>query len=256
MVGPLGLPTIKCAQAPDTAHLPDVPQGGPGWPANEGQMTNLTDGQSVNFIGFDYSLVDRDLAKVLKSQAARIKTEIGHQTQSILATGALLIEVKSNLQHGLFSRWVDKEIGVSVRTAENYMRAASLASECKSETISRLSPSTIYLLATMPEDAKSKNLQTLQATSQFDVKAFEAQIRSACGKKNGRKSAGNGDDQITACKEIAILLEKLLSEDGYRRFCELITGPSVVNHPSSLPAALQTVFGANRELIELEPRSR
>lgn len=112
-------------------------------------MTSIIEGQSVNRVGFDYSLVDRNLGKVLKDQARRIKSEIGHQTQSILATGALLIEVKPKLQHGLFTRWVEEEVGVSVRTAENYIRAAKLASECKSETISLLSPTTLYLLASI-----------------------------------------------------------------------------------------------------------
>ena len=101
-------------------------------------MTEVVTGrENVNLAGFDYANVDQDSARILKAQAQRIKREVGDQTRSILATGALLIEVKPRLPHGLFSLWVTHEIGVTVRTAENYVRAASLASGCESEMISR-----------------------------------------------------------------------------------------------------------------------
>src|ERR1700742_484040 len=96
------------------------------------QMTEITERQSVNTDGFDYSRLDDGLAEELRSNAQRIKSELASQTQSIIDTGNMLIRAKSKLAHGLFSRWVESEIGVSVRTAENYIRVAKLAFECKS----------------------------------------------------------------------------------------------------------------------------
>ena len=70
----------------------------------------------------------------------------GIMRSSIRDLGALLREAKALLPHGKFEGWARRELGVSLRSAENYM-AASAFLEGKPETVSHLPPSVIYKLA-------------------------------------------------------------------------------------------------------------
>jgi hypothetical protein len=210
---------------------------------NEEQMTKAAiSTESVNLEGFDYSKLDDHVAKSLKARAQLIKDEIRNQTGSILITGRLLIEAKSALPHGQFSRWVIDEIHVSIRTAENYVRAASVASECESEMISLLAPTTLYFLAAMPPDAKSKELKALEDIDAKDLKEFEDRIRRSCARKNERASDESNSDQLQAAEEIATLLKGALEEDKYRHFCELGATLCGIGRPKSLPLVLRDVF--------------
>jgi hypothetical protein len=96
---------------------------------------------------FDYAAMAPELANKLKKQAARIKKQMKATTAAIIEIGRDLIAVKQHLEHGQFGSWVESECGFTTRTARNYMRAAEFA-EGKSETISDLSPTCLYLLAT------------------------------------------------------------------------------------------------------------
>ena len=70
----------------------------------------------------------------------------GIMRTSIRDLGALLREAKALLPHGKFAGWARRELGVSLRSAENYMAASRLL-EGKSETVAHLPPNIIYKLA-------------------------------------------------------------------------------------------------------------
>jgi hypothetical protein len=97
---------------------------------------------------FDYANVAPDLASNLQARAERIRGRTKSITAAILEIGRDLIAVKRKkiLDHGLFGKWVEAECGFTLRSAENYIRAAEFA-EGKNETISLLAPTTVYKLA-------------------------------------------------------------------------------------------------------------
>lgn len=96
--------------------------------------------------GFDYGQLAPDIADALRSQASRIRTLVRNTTAIIIEIGNDLLAVKEAIDHGKFGAWIEAECGFSIRTAENYIRAAEFA-EGKNETIALLNPATVYRLA-------------------------------------------------------------------------------------------------------------
>lgn len=88
-----------------------------------------------------------------KARAAAFKgTQITRAMQrSVENVGSLLIEVKEMLPHGTFGDWCKGELGISPRSAQNYMNAASFL-EGKSETLSLLPTTLLYELASPKAD--------------------------------------------------------------------------------------------------------
>jgi hypothetical protein len=95
---------------------------------------------------FDYGDVPADTAAVLRAQASRIRTMVRSTTETIIQVGNDLIAVKQTIGHGKFRDWIEAECGFSVRSAENYIKAAEFA-EGKSATVAFLQPATVYRLA-------------------------------------------------------------------------------------------------------------
>jgi hypothetical protein len=95
---------------------------------------------------FDYHTMSPTSAEALRKQAARIREQVQITARAIVAIGKDLLAVKQSLGHGRFSQWVEAECGFSMRSADNYIRAATFA-EGKMETVSILPPATIYRLA-------------------------------------------------------------------------------------------------------------
>jgi hypothetical protein len=82
---------------------------------------------------------------VLRKLAEQVRNHSRSSTKAIIAIGEALRDAKPHLGHGKFRGWVEAECGFTIRTAQNYMRAAELTD--KSETVSRLNPAAIYRLA-------------------------------------------------------------------------------------------------------------
>src|SRR5882757_1784411 len=64
----------------------------------------------------------------------------------MIEIGGDLLTIKGRLEHGQFTKWIEREIGISIRTAQGFMAAAKLA-EGKCETVALLPPSTVRILA-------------------------------------------------------------------------------------------------------------
>lgn len=106
---------------------------------------------------FNYTELPAEIVKDAQFRAEQIRQLSRTTIDCILLVGRHLIEVKKKLQHGQFSDWVESECGFTLRTAENYIRAAAFA-EGKNETVALLPPATVYKLAaksTPPELAQA-----------------------------------------------------------------------------------------------------
>lgn len=87
----------------------------------------------------------------LRKQAVRIRDRMETATKALIKavveTGRDLMAVKQHLEHGKFCEWVEAECGFTIRSAQNYMKAACTFAEPKCETISHLQLSTVYELS-------------------------------------------------------------------------------------------------------------
>lgn len=93
--------------------------------------------------GFDYGSVDPSVARFLRGQARRISQTA---SRSIIQVGKDLVAAKHYLAHGAFANWVEQEVGIPVRTAQNYMQVANwTAGKC--ENVSLLPASLLYILS-------------------------------------------------------------------------------------------------------------
>ena len=92
---------------------------------------------------FDYSALMIDAADKLRQCAASIR---GVQRAAIADVGRHLIAAKEMLEHGAFARWAETELGMGLRSVENYMSAARFLAD-KNENFSLLPPSAVYALA-------------------------------------------------------------------------------------------------------------
>jgi len=105
-------------------------------------------------IRFNYALLDPAIAAAVQDTAQRIRAVVA---RSFVEIGQDLMQVKDALPHGRFTTWAQAELGMTQRTAENYMQAARFL-DGKPETISHLPQGILYKLAapTAPTDLVDK----------------------------------------------------------------------------------------------------
>ncbi len=135
---------------------------------------------------FTYASLDAEQQKVAKDAAQFIDSRQRGMASAVLEIGQKLNEVKAALGHGLFAAWVDASFNMTMRTAQNYMQAAT-ALGSKSETVSYLPVSTVYAIAKAPEPVRAKVIEGMATTAApLPVEKVSALIREA---KNDMKVA-------------------------------------------------------------------
>lgn len=92
---------------------------------------------------FDYACLEPDAAMQARDAAKAINRIAARHVRLI---GKHLLAAKDAIPHGSFTHWVESELGMSARTAQNYM-AASRWLENKPEPVSHLPAKVIYALA-------------------------------------------------------------------------------------------------------------
>jgi hypothetical protein len=129
---------------------------------------------------FDYSALNAEAAALAKTTAHKIKLHQQRTSAEIIEIGTELISVQKAIGHGHFGRWLEAEFGWTDRTARNYMRAAERFG-AKSETISVLPQTTIYLLAakSTPDAIVGEVIGKLEAGETVDPGQIEDQVLTA-----------------------------------------------------------------------------
>ena len=113
----------------------------------------------------DLSGLDKSAVSKLNVLAVYIGKEKGTVIESILKIGEHLAEVKEIIggagRDSQFGPWVLSECGFSIKTATNYISAFEAFGDNKLETVSNLSDSAMYLLASdrTPEDATKEAIK-------------------------------------------------------------------------------------------------
>jgi hypothetical protein len=140
--------------------------------------------------GRDNVLTPAQLALAARA-AQRIREYQRTSTAAMLEIGKLLNEVKAELPHGEFGRWLEGEVGWTQRTAQNYMRAAE-AFIGKSETVSHLPPVTLYRLAapSIPEGVREGALALIADPGNPPIADINEMVdRALCEARDAAKAA-------------------------------------------------------------------
>lgn len=208
---------------------------------------------------FDYESLPPSVAKFLRGQADRIRRQCA---TSIINVGKALLEAKRHLSHGAFLCWVEREVGLPVRTAQLYMRAANWSSG-KSAMVAHLAPSALYLLSTngVPEEFVVNVLDRVAAGEQIAPAALREELKAF--RSNGKddscaadvemcaqKSSSNGGkwEAVTpestarvAIVELVSILMQALSAEAFARVQEIVTSDAVLSDPQ-LARTLERAF--------------
>lgn len=119
---------------------------------------------------WDYEQLGAD-ADAVRQHAVEIKLSERRASDAIVDAGRHLIAVRDRLQHGQWQDWLSVEFKMSDRTARRMMAVAEQF-DGKTDTVSVLGPSVLYLLAgdSVPEPAREAVIE-LAKTGQTVTKA-------------------------------------------------------------------------------------
>lgn len=95
-------------------------------------------------------------AALVQGYAQSIKRSETRATQEIVTAGESLLAAKELLPHGKWEDWLQVEFGLTDRTAQRIMRVAAVFGG-KSDTVSLLSTSVLYLLAAPSTPAAARD---------------------------------------------------------------------------------------------------
>jgi hypothetical protein len=130
------------------------------------------------------------------SAARQIRDYQKRSTAEMLEIGALLNTVKGELPHGAFLEWLDRAVGWTPRTAQNYMKAAAAFAE-KCATVSHLPPSLVYRLAAQPDDVRDRALSVIDDPSAPPVDAVQRVVDDARDRRRKAALAATRRDRLT-----------------------------------------------------------
>ncbi len=151
---------------------------------------------TIQTISFDYSTVPDDTAKVLRHAAQEVQRVLHRSVPEI---GQHLLDAKNALPHGQFVAWVEAELHMKARAAQNYMSAAAWL-EGKNATLAQLPPTIVYALAApnAPDELVEDVVRAAEAgaplpvatiKTRLDRAAVEASELKALARLHPKKSA-------------------------------------------------------------------
>ena len=98
---------------------------------------------SSGLVEFSYGDLTDEAAGIARSAATGVKSAQEHALREV---GRHLLRAREALPHGAFTPWLQAELGITDRTARNYMQAAAFL-DGKPETIAVLPPTVLYALS-------------------------------------------------------------------------------------------------------------
>ena len=223
-------------------------------PVGTGVVTYLGEMRAPVAISFDYGSLDTEQADAAQSAAQRIKART---TAAILDTGRDLAVIKMLLGHGHFGHWLRAEFGMSIRSAQDFMRAAALADE-KYAIVAYLPASVVLQIARSPAAVQDQVLTRL-ANGEISAEKVRPALRAAVRElRRGRKvgpgraesppiqAPGSGDREPSLDADVEARLQSIVS-DAVTRLGDLAAtildatraGPDADNHWAAFCRALR-----------------
>jgi hypothetical protein len=118
--------------------------------ASRQEQTPIT-GEMLEPLHYNYEHIPEVHREQVRQAALDIKPRLKRAARDIFAVGARLNEVKDLLPHGQWLQWLAEEFDLSDRMARRFMHVAERLVD-KSDNLSNLSPSVLYLLAAPSTD--------------------------------------------------------------------------------------------------------
>lgn len=155
--------------------------------------------KAVRLPGFDYSGLSSAVVKEAEAAATRIRDRL---RESILTTGAELLDIKEKLGHGKFGKWLNFHFGWRERTAQNYMNAAT-AFASSPKIIDMLPASTIYKLAarSTPDELRREVTEDIAKglrPTKSEVEKRIAETKAVVGSSTGAHLATDAVTEATS----------------------------------------------------------
>jgi hypothetical protein len=123
----------------------------------------------------------------------RVRSLLRRSVEDIIEIGRSLQRAKELLPHGNFGAWLDKEFGLSERSAQNFMNAAKRFGD-RSEMIADLKPGALYLLAA-PSTHQGVIDQVLNGELGRSLKEIDAAVQA------GRRRNASAPQRTTSRHE-------------------------------------------------------
>lgn len=214
---------------------------------------------------FDYSGISTAVAKEAEATALRIRDRRRAHT---IDTGKELLNVKQDLGHGRFGKWLEFHFGWKERTAQNYMNSA-LAFGSTPQIIDVLPPSTVYKLAakSTPEALRQSVIEEINRGETPDPKKIEKRIAElkieARHKGNEPDSAQHDNagtvpetskpDSVQAPEDGALTIETSATEDHGIHKAQMPTDARLHElRAKKIAEHLKKRFGANFNILRNE----
>lgn len=142
--------------------------------------TAMVSDQTTVELSYDYNTIPEEHREALRRSALTIKPRLKRAAEDIFVIGRELMAVKMRLPHGTYTNWLDIEFGLSDRMAQRFMGVAERLG-AKSDKLSVLPPSTLYLLAapSTPDEAIATVEQQLTNGERISVAFVQRAITEA-----------------------------------------------------------------------------
>lgn len=142
--------------------------------------TAMVSDQTAVELYYDYNTIPEEHREALRRSALTIKPRLKRAAEDIFVIGRELMAVKMRLPHGTYTNWLDIEFGLSDRMAQRFMGVAERLGS-KSDKLSVLPPSTLYLLAapSTPDEAIATVEQQLTNGERISVAFVQRAITEA-----------------------------------------------------------------------------
>ena len=156
---------------------------------------------------FTYTDLPAPVAAEVEAATTRIKDRMARTVTGIIETGRDLTEVKDKLEHGQFESWLNTSFNMTDRTARRFMQAATWA-EDKTDTVSVLTPTTIYMLSakSTPDVVHDQVVERIEKGMPTEpervrhlikeAKSIEREVKSRKGQREARAEIGRA-----SCRE-------------------------------------------------------
>src|SRR5262249_44792067 len=185
----------------------------------------------------DYQNLSAETLADLAERANRIKAALQRR---VVEMGHELTEAKKHLTHGQFAAWVERETGLSIRTAQLIMRAHALCRE--NEKFSLLGRSALFALSAAPVAAVTAVKERIAAG---DVPRYK-EVREIV--KAERKPSPRPTTQVQIAKAEAVK-SKAEAQIKKAEAATIMFGPATKRIPSesreALIAALEKLTSAS-----------
>ncbi|UWU90675.1 hypothetical protein [Bradyrhizobium sp. CB1015] len=151
---------------------------------------------------FDYSAFLPSETAFLQASAKRVRALIRRTTHQLIEIGDTLAEIKSRMPHGQFTAFCNAELGLELRSVENYMSLAEFAKTYPPALVARLPARAGYKLA-----EKSAPADTV---AEIMSEVSNGKLFTASEVKNRLETAKHAEPSSTA-PDIAYLADRLLN---------------------------------------------